>query len=256
MVIRMRMLAALGAVAIASAGCATATGGRLGELHRVADTCPKGKKVAVYVAIDASGAQRGPQLLEARVNAVRNIATKVAACGGHLRVLMFSASTAATITIFESTLEPKGATENARLRRVDGLVADVVEKVEAKLPEALSRLSSQGSDPVGQLEGAHEYAVQVGQDFVLDVLIESSGISRRVHPWELDDTLATKLAEEVSVPDLTGATVTLAGIGRVGDGAPPSTDLVNALRTFYIRVCERTGATGCLATTDITPIGG
>ena len=104
------------------------------------------------------------------------------------------------------------------------------------------------ADPVAQLRAARDFSDELGPGDAVFVLIETSGLTRLTAP--LTKATAVKLARHVSVPDLRGATVTFAGLGRVGAGPPPSTATIDALRTYFETVCRRTGAR-CRAVTDI-----
>ena len=53
------------------------------------------------------------------------------------------------------------------------------------------------------------------------------------------------------MPDLSGANVTIAGIGKVKGQAPP-TKIVDRVKAFYQALCERTGAERCSVVTDFT----
>lgn len=84
------------------------TGGKLAVLHELAHSCPSNKKIAAYVALDEEGRLRGRKLTDARIAVVQNVATQVAVCGGHLRVVGFSSSPAASVTLFDGPLDPPG----------------------------------------------------------------------------------------------------------------------------------------------------
>lgn len=239
-----------------AAGCSVSVGGRLGELKRIAKTCPDGKQLAVLVSLDVRGELRGSSLAESRTRAIGRSATQTAVCGGRLRVVVFSASSVASVVVFDGELRPVGATENARLRRVDGMVRKTMGAIAAAMPVAVARVSSRGGDPVGQLEIAQEYAVELGDEFGVHVVIETSGLTRGLAVTGLDRATAVRLAGRVSVPDLSGiAVLTFAGLGRVGSGAPPSTMAVAGLRAYYERLCVTAKAGSCRATSDIDPIG-
>ncbi|MGH9166081.1 MAG: hypothetical protein ACRDZW_11320, partial [Acidimicrobiales bacterium] len=59
---------------------------------------------------------------------------------------------------------------------------------------------------------------------------------------DLDATGAAALALPIATPDLGGADVTFAGVGRPA-GALPPTIYVDALKAFYMAACQRSGAT-------------
>jgi len=240
------LTASLAAFVSACGGVGAVT--KLNHLRQVAKSCPD-SPVAAFVALDARGSLRGRQLTVARLAAIENLATKVAVCGGgRLRVVAFGPSSAATVTVFDDELHPAGATENARLIRVPGIVSKAVGEVEQGLPAAFRQLTRNGADPVAQLAAARDFSDELGPGDAVFVLIETSGLTRTTA--RLTKATAVKLARQVSVPDLHGATVTFAGLGRVGAGPPPSTTTIEALRTYFETVCRRTRAR-CRAVTDI-----
>jgi len=219
------------------------------HLRQVAKNCPD-SPVAALVALDARVSLRGRQLTVARLGAVENLATKVAVCGGgRLKVLAFGPSPAATVIVFDDDLHPPGATENARLVRVPGIVSKAVGEVEQRLPAAFRQLTGNGADPIAQLGAARDFSDGLGPGTAVFVLIETSGPPHLNTP-DFTKATASRLGRQVSVPDLHGATVTFAGVGRVGSGPPPSTTTIEALRTYFETVCRQTGAR-CRAVTDI-----
>lgn len=238
-------------LALAATGCGGGGAVKtLGRLHAVEQTCPKDATASAYVALDGRGALRGPQLTKGRLAALKSAAEKVAVCGGgRLKVVVFGPSPAATVVVFDSQLHPAGATTNARFLRIPAIVADTLRMVETELPAAFRQLTPDGADPVAQLTLARDFAQQLEDGGVVFVLIETSGMTRVATPG-LTPEMAKEFGEHVTTPDLDGAFVTIAGLGHVGSGAPPSTGLVDAIHTYYSTVCQRTGAT-CRALSDI-----
>ena len=249
-----RTILAIAAAAFASPGLAACgTAGavtQLGELKGVAGTCPGHAHVAAYVAWDAQRALRGRRVAAARLESLERTAEKVAACGGALRVVAFGPTAASTARLYDGELRPRGATENARLLRVPHLVTQVRERVEQALPGVLAELSGRGADPLSQFTAAEQFRRQLGQGYALHVVIETSGFVGGFH------AAAPDLAANEAVPDLQGADVVVAGIGKVGRATPTPSPVVEALRRFYRRICERTRAASCLVITDLAPLEG
>jgi len=244
------IVAAATACAALSACGGTGAVGRLGELKRVARTCPAHEDAAAYVAWDVRRSLRRPRITKARLESLDRTAELVAACGGVLRVVAFGPTAASTARLYDGELGPLGATENARLLRVPHLVDGVREQVGRQLPAVLAEVSGQGADPVSQFAAAEQFRRQLGAGYDLRVVIESSGFGQGV------PDASSRLAANVTVPDLRGADVVVAGLGKVGRGAPTPTPVVESLRTFYARLCRRTHARTCLAITDLAPLGG
>jgi len=249
-----RTILALAAAAIAPAGLAACgTAGavtELGELKSVAATCPGHSHVAAYVAWDARRTLRGRQIAAARLDSLEKTAEKVAACGGSLRVVAFGPTASSTARLYDGELQPRGATENARLLRVPHLVGQVREHVEQALPGAFAELSGRGADPLSQFSAAEQFRRQLAPGYALHVVIETSGL---VHG---SDPSTAELTTNEAVPDLRGADVVVAGIGKVGRTAPTPSRVVEALRRFYRGICERAHADSCLVITDLAPLGG
>jgi len=239
------------------AACGSGAVGQLGELHRVAGTCPQGKRMSAYVALSASGNQRGKRLTAARLQAVRSVAERVSVCGGgDLKVVAFGPSLASSATVYENQLSPAGATLNARLLRVPHLVNQAMSLIEKELPLALKRLTPTGGDPIGQLQAARDFVDEQGPAVQVEVLVETAGMAPQLRNVKLTPKTADLVAKQVDVPNLSDlASVTVAGLGRVGSGPHPSTAEVRALVAFYLGVCRRAEAVACRATSDIA-VGG
>jgi hypothetical protein len=257
-----KKILAIAGAAIAAAGL-TACGssgavGRLAELKRVARTCPAHAHFAAYVAWDVRRTLRGPRVAAARLESLQKTAEKVAVCGGPLRVVAFGPTAASTARLYDGELRPHGATENARLLRVPQLVDQVMEHVQKALPGVLAEVSGRGADPVSQFAAADQFRKQLGAGHALHAVIETSGFLRDLPTAEnvaLDRT-PVQPAADGSLPNLAGTDVVVAGLGKVGRGAPVPSSAVEALRAFYGKLCERTNADSCLVITDLAPLGG
>jgi hypothetical protein len=246
-------IAAAAAAPVTLAACgSTGAVGRLGELKRVAHSCPGDAHLAAYVAWDVRRTLRAPRITAARLDSVEQTAERVAACGGVLRVVAFGPTAASTARLYDGELRPRGATENARLLRVPHLVDGATADVRSRLPDVLAEVSGQSADPLSQFAAAEQFRRQLGPGYTLHVVIETSGFGRGV-PTAAN---ASDLAANPAFPDLSGADVVVAGLGKVGRGAPTPTPVVERLRAFYTRACERTHAGSCLVITDLAPLGG
>jgi hypothetical protein len=250
-----RNILAIAAAVTTAAGCATSGAvNQLGELKRVADGCPPHAHLAAYVAWDVRRTLRAPRIAEARLESLEKTAERVAACGGALRVVAFGPTAASTARLYDGDLRPRGATQNARLLRVPRLAAQVTHDVRERLPDVLREVSGQSADPLSQFAAADQFRRQLGPGYALHLVIETSGFGRGV-PMRANAG-ASDLAGTAVGPDLTGADVVVAGLGKVAGRAPTPTRVVAALRTFYERVCARVHAASCLVITDLAPLGG
>lgn len=248
-------VAAVGAGVAASAliACGQAAG-TLGQNEQIAKTCPKSRTLAAYVADDGSGSDEDRTILATRESAITSVATRVADCGGHLRVVVFSAGAASTVPVFDGDLKPSGSTQIARLRRVPALVSAAMHAIDQGLTTADQQVPKNGSDIVSQFQLAEEYVSQLNatDPHQLDLELMTDGVQTEgviLNTSALTPVVAADLAERMSVTTLpAGSTVTISGIGKT-TGSPPPTSYVNALKTFYDNYCRRTGAS-CQVVTD------
>ena len=245
---RPRVLPVAGLVAAAVlAGCSTTTPVRVADRD-----CPE-RRPALYAALDVSDSARSDELTSARLSGVEDLVTDAAICAGRVKVVAFTASASATEVLLERDLVPEGATRRAQLRRVPLLVEEAMDEVRTDLVPAAERLPAGGTDVVAQLGLAGEFHRQIGTDRPLRIVVWSDGVASSpvdLNIAGLDVPTAVAQAERVEVPRLDGVDVTVAGVGRPG-GALPPTGYVDALKAFYGRVCERSGAS-CTVVSDIT----
>jgi len=243
---RGRVLLAASLAAMAAVGACSAD-----RPEQVADReCPA-RPPAVYAAIDVSDSGRSAALVAERLTALDHLVTDAAACGGHVRVVAFTGSAAATDVLLDRDLAPEGATRRAQLRRVPKVVDGAMAEVRTALDAAAVHLPAGGTDVVAQLGLAAEFQHQAGADRPLRVVIWSDGIATSpvdLNRSDLDPVVAGDLAAQLAVADLSGADVTFAGIGRPAGALPPTT-FVDALKAFYQQACERSHAT-CTVASD------
>lgn len=119
------------AVLVMLTGCGTGSSprGELAENQRILASCDSSAPPGSLVEIDGTGSSASEEIVAERMAVVESVARRTAVCSGHLRVVVFSASSAATTTLFDGPLRMHGATENARLKHVPDAVADVIQKV-------------------------------------------------------------------------------------------------------------------------------
>lgn len=259
----------LSLAAVLLAGCGTAGKGELGRLQQIEATCPDGP-LAVRVSSDVSGTGRGPDFEQDRVTVIETVAWRAVTCAVSEKVVLdisaFSASTAATVTLYHGDIRLDGATKIAKLRKVPGVVDDVMATVTAKLPGAKQALPADGSDPMSQFTVADEFIRQLNQNvapedaYRLELTELTDGVANsgvNLNSGELTSEAAADLAENWSVPALPpGSVVTIAGVGKVA-GPPPPSEYIAALKTFWTRLCARAVPEGsCTVVTDHTSIGG
>lgn len=253
------MVALVCMVAIAT-GCGLQAGagaggvaGVLAKLQPLADDCDG--PVNGYVAIDFSASGRGDHvLLDERLRALESTADQVVACGGYLKVVAFSSSAAETFTLGEETFPTSSGTENARLIQGHDAEGELLGEVNDNVAAAEHHVDSHGSDVLSQLGLAAQYQAQRGEGS-LHVDLFTDGISTTkpvlMNTPEFTDTVARSSASQVDLPDLSGAQVQIAGIGRSAGKRQLLAYRIEAITDFYDLACDRARAS-CLVTTDYT----
>ncbi|WP_437770491.1 hypothetical protein [Arthrobacter sp. KNU40] len=240
-------------------GCSeTTTPGDLGTNQKILATCPTPSPTA-QISIDVSGTDRMQKLPETYAAATKDLVRRTAVCGGHLSVVAFSASSTATVSLFEGELKMPGSTENSRLRHVPQATDDVMKTIEDAYATKIGSITPGGTDILAQYRLAAEGHRQLGGNRPLDLLILTDGLQNAglvLGDRVISDTEAKTLAAGVDVPSLPGATITVAGIGKTSDQAVLATDVVNGMKAFYDAICQRTEAAKCVSVTDYTPAGG
>lgn len=238
-----------------AAGCtgAPVSPGELGQLQTLATSCPAHASEHHQTRIDVSGSGERAGLGGTTREVVASDITRTAVCGGGIySLVIFSAGNADTVQVFHGSLTLPGATENARLRRLPAVRDKTLAAIDAAYPGAVSQLTNESTDVVAQLSGVGEFTRQVraasptGSSDVVAVTIRTDGIGT-VGAGALPDPItvpqAVAVADQVAVPNLSTTDVlTFSGIGQVSDGDRPDSAYVDALKAFYQRVGERSGA--------------
>lgn len=247
------LLTVMGAVA----GCGSAgTGTPLAQMQDLAKTCPA-QQLVQYVGDDVSGSGQQASITATREGVLRDIVTRVAACGGHLHIDAFTGSASASQVVFDSDLRPAGATQIARLRKVSSLVDATMKSIDRELAAATKALSPDGSDITSQFGLAAEFYRQISatRKASLSVDLLTDGVQTAgtvLNTQALTTATAADLASTAAIVTLPhSAAVKISGLGKTTGTAPP-TAYTDALKTFYLAYCHRTGAASCVAVTDYT----
>lgn len=237
---------ALGASILA--GCTATPPGDSGRLQSLLASCPVGKKINDYEALDGSGTTQSKEIAREYLAYVKSRVERVAVCGGHISIVTFGTNSV-TVPIYEGDLAVEGATDLAKLRRVPGLVEDVMAEVTKNYTPAVALLPKGGTDVTGLLRLLEE-AQALRPDMELEASIMTDGLNNQgvVIDRVLSPEEASALADTVTVPQLSGS-VAIVGIGRVA-GDPLSSDFIAGMKVFYTRLLERTGASSVLVMTD------
>ncbi|MBB1152469.1 hypothetical protein [Amycolatopsis dendrobii] len=239
-------------LAVTACGAPTSAPNDLATNQQRLTQCDPARPPAALVAIDGTGSSASDQIAQERMQVVEAIATRTAVCGGHLRVLVFTASSAAATVLFDGSLKMAGATDNARLRRVPAAVAELMATVRAAYAPTVAALPRSASDITAQYRLASEWVQQLGGPYRLDFTILTDGFQNvRVDlgARALSKQEAAALADQETVPTLSGASVTAAGLGRIANGTP-SSSVVEGLVAYYDELCRHASAVKCTSVTD------
>ncbi|WP_127466448.1 VWA domain-containing protein [Streptomyces sp. B27] len=253
--------AVVGIVALAVVMTACTAGstphGEFARDKQILASCDRSAPPASDIQIDGTGSSNSPAITEERMAAVEQIVRTTAICSGRVRMSVFSGSSAATATLFDGALPLHSATDNARLKRVQTVVDDAMVRIRDAYEPAVAGLKGKGSDITAQYRLAGEWANQVGGDFRLHLYLFTDGFQNvgvKLGQQAVSKQEAAELASKTNVPKLPGASVTVAGLGRVA-GEPPRSDVVEGLVVYYDALCDKAGAAKCVSVTDYAPEG-
>jgi hypothetical protein len=230
--------------------------GELGQDKQILPSCGSSAPPAADVQIDGTGSSASTAITEERMAAIEQIVRTTAICSGRLRVSVFAASSAGTATLFDGSLHLAGATDNARLRRVPRVVDGAMNQIRGGYAPAVAGLKGRGSDITAEYRLAGEWSNQLGGDFRLHLYLLTDGFQNIGINLEkvISRQEATNLANGTAVPTLPGASITVAGLGRVA-GTPPRSDVAESLVAYYDALCRKTGAASCVSVTDYASAG-
>jgi hypothetical protein len=213
--------------------------------------------VAFKAVIDISGSRSSVPLSGSENAAVQGLVRRTFLCGGNADVSAFSGSVAATVPLYAGELHLDGATDNARLRREPEATEEVMAQIHQNLVGSTTTPPrSSGTDILGQLGLIAEYGQQLdngpGQSQLVGLIVtdgEDTDQLNFANPT-LTSASAVAIADATAVPDLSGAQLTIIGVGKSSSGTPAATAHVNALKAGWNRICERTNAAECTVVTD------
>jgi hypothetical protein len=224
--------------------------------HPGATDCPQAT-VAFKAAIDISGSRSSVPLSDSENASVQGLVRRTFLCGGNADVSVFSGSVATTVPLYSGELHLDGATDNARLRREPEATEEVMTEIYRKLDDAVTAPPrSSGTDVLGQLGLIAEYGRQLddggGPSQLVGLIVtdgEDTDQLNFANPT-LTSASAVAIADAATVPDLSGAQLTIIGVGKSSSGTPAATAHVDALKAGWNRICERTNAAECTVVTD------
>jgi hypothetical protein len=248
------LLATLLAPVIATAACGSSSSPQtaLATNQQILSTCDPSAPPASLVAIDGTGSSAATAIEAERMTVVESVVRRTAICSGDLRVTVFTTSSAAGVTLFDGALKLPGATNNARLLRAPNVVASVMAQIKKTYAPAAAGLQYGGSDITGQYRQAADWITQVGRPYLLHFYLLTDGfqtIGVDLGAHVLSPQQAAALADQITMPRLPGASIIVAGLGRIA-GPAAATDVVDELVSYYNQLCHNAAAASCLSVTD------
>jgi hypothetical protein len=240
-------------VALTLAGCGTATITPAGGDVSLPD-CPSRAGSLFIAAATDSGSERSSELQTARLTAIRDFALRAGACHATLRVLLVPAQTRVTV-LFNGPVHQTAGTANAAARRtIRYLDTTVLPGIRRGFTTTLASPPPDRSTPTDLYQLlADIHSTHPGP---LTALLLSDFVTQ-TPTVNLDRALtaaqARTLAAGTPVPDLTGLTIRIAGVGTTKATTPAPAAWVAAIRTYAHTTCTRTHATDCTTTTQTNP---
>lgn len=256
------LVLSLAILALAVTGCAMQASGETGVAGLFQRLRPLEKRCAGPLnggfAWDFSANARGSAIFDARLEQLHDFTDQVAACGGYVKVYAFSSSATDTATLGEQSFPTKYGTDNARLIHARGLEDHLIAQVKSNLKAASTEVAASATDVLAQFMLAQQFQQQRGGGTLYFELasdaIATYGPVQMGNAKTFTDDAAKAAAVSVALPNLKGAWVRMAGVGKTaGTGRQqPSTRWTKALLDFYSIACHRMQAARCEITTDYT----
>lgn len=199
--------------------------------------------------LDISASGRDRDILAERLNAIQVDAERVADCDGELVVVAWGGSASSSHTLYSSQMRVAGASEIGRDRRIPEVVGEVMSEVRGALNEILPATPASGLDMLAAFSIVSDFVRSKGVGTPgMAVHIYADGVSTegtaQINVPGLNATRVQEIiSEQGSFPQLTGVTIQMFGIGRVGGGSEPPQQVVDATLLYAQALCEATGAT-------------
>lgn len=197
--------------------------------------------------LDVSASGRDRDILGERLNAVQVDAERVADCDGELVVVAWGGSASSSEILFGGQIPVSGASEIGRDRKIPEAVEGVMEEIRDNLNDILPLSEASGHDLMA--------AFSIVSDFVRSRASQAAGISVHIYAdgvatagtaqiniAGINDSRVAEIVAEQNLPDLTGVSIELFGIGRVGGESEPPQQVVDTTLGYAQSLCEATGA--------------
>lgn len=242
---------ALGASLLLTTGLTLAACSATGDANSPAQVyeCP-GSPVVTSIGIDATGSHHSDAVKSTNLEIIAHQVRRTATCGGSISVFAFASSTGATVPVFDGDLSVEAPTENAKQRKAEKLAEQTIDTISAKYETSLGDITGSGTDVLGMLPLFAQKDARYPEATMHHVLLTDGIQNVGVDPTSAGSVEAAQaLADQQPVPDLSGAELTIVGIGRQAHGELPSTVIAN-VTAFWERICKNTKAASCHISTD------
>lgn len=211
--------------------------------------CPPNDLVT-SIGVDVTGSHHSDAVKVANMDVIAQHVRRTAICGGTVSVFAFASSMGATVPIFDGTLTVDAPTQNAKQRKAEQLAEQAIDTINANYDTALAGITGSGTDVIGMLTLFQQKAARYPDATAHHVLLTDGLQNVSVDPTTATSVeAAQELADQQRVPDLSGAELTIVGIGRQAQGELPSTVIEN-VTAFWERICQNTQAATCRVSTD------
>lgn len=211
--------------------------------------CPPNDLVT-SIGVDVTGSHHSAAVKASNMEVIAQHVRRTATCEGTVSVFAFASSTGATVPIFDGDLSVEAPTENAKQRKAEKLAEQTMATISANYDAALANITGSGTDIIGMLSLFQQKASRYPDTTAHHVLLTDGLQNVDVDPTNATSVEAAQaLADQQRVPDLSGAELTIVGIGRQAQGELPSTVIEN-VTAFWERICQNTHAATCRVSTD------
>lgn len=233
-------------LSLSALSACSAPGGQLDTDRNMAASCPT-TALASSIYVDATGSAFSEQNKALHLDAIDRVVVRTATCGGLLSVQAFGSSSGQTVPIYSGSLSVEAPTEKAERRKAEKLADEVSSEIRGHYDEAIGRVHASSTDVVGLLRLIKEAQTQRPDAAHEDLILTDGFTNVSVDPSSVSSTEdAQALAYSLNVPDLSGVTLRIIGVGRSSTEVPSA--VIERVTAFWERLCERTGASCTVAT--------
>jgi len=197
--------------------------------------------------LDVSASGRDRDILGERLNAIQVDAERVSDCDGELVVVAWGGSASTSEILFGGQIPVSGASEIGRDRKIPEAVEVVMEEIHDRLNEILPLTEASGHDLMAAFSIVSDFVrSRASQASTVSVHIYADGVatvgSAQINIAGINSARVEEIVAEQNLPNLTGVSIELFGVGRVGGGAEPPQQVVDTTLGYAQSLCEATGA--------------